>query len=313
MRLIWWLATVMFVGFVTLLLSEQNALDPLKNATLTVSAPVEDTFRDAASPLSDIYEGIADRGELVRDNERLRDENETLKSQVADQQEKDLLIQQLTDALQIQSQRPDDQLVVANVVAEDPSGLKRSIAIDLGQSDGVDEGMVVLSRNGSLIGTVSLAFQDFAWIRLINDPESAVNAQVNVSSAQPGDGGVLTPGGQEDEPSATPAPSPEASPSASPAPPPAPVRGVAEGHLRDGIVLDLLPPESAIGPGALVVTSGLGGNYPPGLLIGTVTEVEQRPQAPFKKALVEAATRLDSLDTVLVLVNFKPARLEAAP
>ncbi len=33
--------------------------------------------------------------------------------------------------------------------------------------------MVVLSRNGSLIGTVSRAYADFAWVRLITDPRHA--------------------------------------------------------------------------------------------------------------------------------------------
>jgi rod shape-determining protein MreC len=89
------------------------------------------------------------------------------------------------------------------------------------------------------------------------------------------------------------------------------VRGVAQGDLRSEVVLELLPPEAEIVGGSLVLTSGLGGNYPPGILIGSVTDVEQRPQAPFKRALVKPATDLGELDTVLVILNFKPARLEA--
>lgn len=304
MRVVWWFATLTVVSFATIILSEENAFDPFKNMTLTVSAPVESAVRDAASPLGDIYDGIADRGDLVRENEQLREEVEILQRQLADQQDVLLRIAELEDALEVKTTRPEDQLLVASVFSRDPSGLKRSIAIDRGQGDGVDEGMVVLSREGSLIGTVSHAFQDFAWIRLISDPDSAVNAQVNTTS--PGAGNdVLTPGtpaaGDEPEPSPTPAPSGE--------PAPVPVHGVAEGDLRNELVLQLLPPEAPIDSGALVVTSGLGGNYPPGILIGSVTSVELRPQAPFKKAFVEPSAGLSSLDTVLVLVSFKPARL----
>ena len=304
MRVVWWFATLTVVSFATIILSEENAFDPFKNVTLTVSAPVESAVRDAASPLGDIYDGIADRGDLVRENERLREELEILQAQLADQQQVLLRVAELENALQVKSTRPEDQLLVASVVARDPSSLKRSIAINSGQGDGVDEGMVVLSREGSIIGTVSHSLQDFAWIRLISDPDSAVNAQVN-TTAQSTDGDVLTP--------ATPAPGDEPDPSATPtpsgAPAPVPVHGVASGDLRDELVLELLPPEAPIDSGSLVVTSGLGGNYPPSILIGSVTVVELRPQAPFKKAFVEPSAGLSSLDTVLVLISFEPARL----
>jgi len=304
MRVVWWFATLTVVSFATIILSEEDALDPFKNVALTVSAPVDRVVRDAASPLSDIYDGITDRGDLVRENERLREEVEILQAQLADQQEVLLRIAELEDALEVKSTRPEDQLLVASVVARDPSPLKRSIAIDRGQGDGVDEGMVVLSREGSLIGTVSHAFQDFAWIRLISDPDSAVNAQVNTTTLPSGTE-VLTLG--------TPAPSDEPDPSATPAPSgaatPVPVHGVAKGDLRNELVLELLPPEAPIESGSLVVTSGLGGNYPPGILIGSITTVEPRPQAPFKKAFVKPSAGLSGLDTVLVLISFEPARL----
>lgn len=304
MRVVWWFATLTLVSLVTIFLSERNALDPFKNVTLTISAPVESAVRDTADPLGDIYEGITDRGDLVRENERLREEVEALQAQLADQQMALLRIAELEDALEVKSTRPDDQLLVAAVISEDPSRLKRSIAIDRGEGDGVREGMAVLSREGSLIGTVSHAFADFAWVRLISDPDSAVNAQVNVMPPSEGDE-VLPPGtpapGDEPQASATPVPTAE--------PAPEPVRGVAEGDLRNELVLGLLPPEAAVESGALVVTSGLGGNYPPGILIGSVSAVEQRPQAPFKKAFVEPSAGLASLDTVLVLISFEPARL----
>ena len=62
--------------------------------------------------------------------------------------------------------------------------------------------------------------------------------------------------------------------------------------------------------GSLVTTSGLGGNYPRALLIGSVESVEEQPQAPFKQAVIEPAATLSSLETVLVLTSFRPARLE---
>jgi rod shape-determining protein MreC len=87
------------------------------------------------------------------------------------------------------------------------------------------------------------------------------------------------------------------------------VRGVAKGDLRNGIILDLLPPDEQIAAETLVLTSGLGGNFPPGILIGSVSEVEERPQSAFKRATLEPATQLDELETVLVLISFEPARL----
>jgi rod shape-determining protein MreC len=305
MRLIWWLGTVVAVSLISIILSEKHTVSPVHNLTLAASAPVESILYGAVRPLNDIYEGIADHGSLVRENEDLRKQVEALQAQVAAQQSDEARIQELEDALGVKQNRPDDQLLGANVIAQDPSGLKKMVAIDRGSGDGVEEGMVVLSRSGTLVGTVATVYKAYAWIRLITDPDSAVNAQVNVGATSTQ---VLTP----DQPSSTPAPS--ASPSATPAPGSndgASVRGVADGDLRQGIILDLLPPDAAIAKGTLVVTSGLGGNFPPGILIGSIKEIEQRPQAAFKKATLEPAAQLSSLETVLVLVSFKPARLEA--
>lgn len=277
MRVIWWLLTVVAVSLVSILLSEQRALDPVQNVSLSITAPLEGALRDLANPIADVFQGIVDRGDLVRENERLREEKELLEKQLANQQDAQVRIRELEDALGVKQNRPEDKLLVANVIAQDPSGLKRAIAIDRGSADGVDEGMVVLSRNGSLIGTVSRAYADFAWVRLITDPDSTVNAQVEGAPAAGQDASAA--------------------------------RGVASGDVRQGVVLDLLPPDAPVTEGSLVTTSGLGGNYPRALLIGSVNSVDERPAAPFKKATVEPAAKLSALEMVLVLTSFKPARL----
>jgi rod shape-determining protein MreC len=310
MRLVWWLGTVLGVSLVSIYLSHIQALDPVENLSLTVTAPIAGGFRDAASPVNDVLTGITDGGDLRRENDTLREENEALKAQIAEQQDLEQRIRELEAALEVKQDRPEDLLLAANVIAQDPSGLKRQIAIDRGIADGIDEGMTVLSEGGSLIGTVSRAYQDFAWIRLITDPDSVINAQVNLTTIQPGLGEqpqVLTP----DSPSPTPTPAPSVGQEPSPTPTAAPtfVRGVAEGDLRSGLTLDL-PSDAAVSEGDLVVTSGLGGNYPRSLLIGIIESITAKPQSPFTRTTLEPIANLSTLDTVLVLVSFKPARLE---
>ena len=233
-------------------------------------------------------------------------------AQLAAQQDAELRVDELEEALGVKQGRPEDALLAANVIAEDPSPLKRMIAIDRGISDGIDEGMVVLSGQGTLVGTVARAYESFAWIRLVTDPDSSVNAQVNVAGAQPDTGPpeVLTPEVPGASPSPTPAPNASSTPSADVPDDSSFVRGVAEGDVRQGIILDLLPSEIPIAEDSLVVTSGLGGNYPRGILLGSISSVHERPQSAFKNAVVEPSANLGALDTVLVLISFEPARLD---
>jgi len=308
MRLVRWLSTVVAISLVSIFLSEQGAIDPVRNLSLTITSPAQVGLRDIASPVSDVFAGLTDRGSLVEENDRLRAQVEELQAQLAEQQDTDQRIQELEAALGVRQSRPEDTLEAANVIAEDTSGLKRFIAIDRGERDGLDEGMIVLSRNGSLIGTIAQIYSDFAWVRLITDPDSTVNVQVNQSSSAGAAPDITT----EQPPVGAPTPSP--SPTAvSPTPLPEPasslVRAVARGDLRRGITLDLIPSGASIAQGDLVVTSGHGGNYPRGLLVGSIHAIQERLQAPFKSAAITATADLSGLDTVLVLTNFMPARL----
>jgi rod shape-determining protein MreC len=318
MRLLWWVPTVVLIGAATIFLSEQRALDPVQNLSLTITAPAAGSLHDAARPVDDFIRGITDRGDIADENRDLKEQVEQLQQALAQQQDAQQRVRELEDALNVRQGRPEDQLLAANVIAEDTSALKRMIAIDRGTGDGLDEGMVVLSRSGSLVGTVSRSYEDFAWVRLITDPDSTINAQVvPAPSPQPSPSqseATATPPPASASPSGTTAPTP--APTAAPSPTPAPradesstLRGVVEGDLRHELWLDLLPPDLNVPEGSLVSTSGLGGNYPRALLIGSVEAVEQRPQSPFTKATVEPAATLSGLDTVLVLLSFTPARL----
>lgn len=274
MRLLWWTPAVLAFSLFSILLSETGTLHPVQNLSLTVNAPIETGISDLAEPASNFFDGLLNRGDIVRENERLREEVESLKAQLAGSEEGRRRLQELEDALDIRESRPEDELMVADVIALDPSGVKRALAINRGRSDGLDEGMVVLSKSGSLVGTVSEVYDDFAWLRLVSDPNSAVNVSV-------------LPASEEKE---------EA-------------RGVAIGDLRSSLSLDLLPADAQVAEGDLVTTSGLGGNYPPALLVGSVQSVEEQPQSLTKRARIEPSADLASLETVLVITNFLPARL----
>src|SRR3990172_471938 len=277
MRTLWWTLAMAGLSLVSILLSENRTFDPLHNLSLTVSAPIESGLRDVAEPVSDFFEGVLNRGDIVRENERLRRELERLQTQAAAGEDARRRVRELEEALGFKESRPEDQLIAADVIAQDPSGLKRALAINRGSTDGLDEGMVVLSQDGSLVGTGSLVYDHFAWLRLITDPNSAVNIAVQ-------------PQGEEAAAAA---------------------RGIALGDLRSGVALEMLPTEAEIKQGDLVTTSGLGGNYPRALLLGTIKTVVAKPQAPSKSAVLEPAANLSALDTVFIVTSFKPARLSA--
>jgi rod shape-determining protein MreC len=88
------------------------------------------------------------------------------------------------------------------------------------------------------------------------------------------------------------------------------------GSLTGDLTLILIPQDANLQRGDLVLTSGLGGGYPPNLIVGQVVNVRSRDFDLFQQATVQPVVDFNRLQLVLIIINFKPvdiAPLEPVP
>jgi rod shape-determining protein MreC len=81
---------------------------------------------------------------------------------------------------------------------------------------------------------------------------------------------------------------------------------VLTGSITGDISLEQIPQDAEVSPGNLILTSGLGGNYPANIIVGQVTSVRSRENALFQSASVQPVTDFSDLSIVLVIINFEP-------
>lgn len=82
--------------------------------------------------------------------------------------------------------------------------------------------------------------------------------------------------------------------------------GVVSGRAGALPVMDYIPQDVDISVGDIVITSGLGGAFPKNLVIGQVVEVTKRDFDMFQQAILRPTVAFESLEFVLVIMNFKP-------
>ena len=78
-----------------------------------------------------------------------------------------------------------------------------------------------------------------------------------------------------------------------------------QGSLTGDVFLDMIPLDEVVEPGDVVLTSGLGGNFPPNIFIGQVLSTQQRENALFQTASVQPIVNFSSINAVLVVNNFE--------
>jgi rod shape-determining protein MreC len=76
------------------------------------------------------------------------------------------------------------------------------------------------------------------------------------------------------------------------------------GSLTGDLALDMIPLDENVEPGDIVLTSGLGGNYPPNIFVGQVLSVQTRENVLFQTATVQPIVDFNSISSVLVVSNF---------
>jgi rod shape-determining protein MreC len=81
------------------------------------------------------------------------------------------------------------------------------------------------------------------------------------------------------------------------------------GSLTGDLSLDMIPLDEIVEPGDVVLTSGLGGNFPPNIFVGQVLSIQRRDNALFQTASVQPIVDFESLNAVLVISDFEAVNI----
>lgn len=82
--------------------------------------------------------------------------------------------------------------------------------------------------------------------------------------------------------------------------------GIVQGRGEYTLALRYIPQGDTVAAGDMVLTSGLGGNFPKRLVIGQVESVQYKEVEMFQEAKIVPAVRLRDLEMVMVILNFTP-------
>lgn len=154
-------------------------------------------------------------------------------------------------------------LKAAEVVGIDQQNSGNWILINKGTSDGIQKGMVVIVDQSAVVGRVSEASPNTAKVILLTSPESTVNGVDTQTEA----------------------------------------RGIVRGQYGLGITLDTVLRTDTLKAGDDIVTSGLGGDFPRGLLLGKVDATYASEDTLFQQVTLVPVVNFSKLRTVFVITN----------
>src|SRR3954452_4563828 len=246
--------------------SSGGGLHGVQRTFLTVVSPIQDGANKALKPVREMFGWFGDTIHAKGQRDELRKQIDKLRPELVAAQAEQRTYRQLIalyhlNRLGVGNYHP----VTATVVGKSPNIWYSTVTIDKGSPDGIRVNDPVVNAEG-LVGKVVAVEPDGAQVDLITDSTMGVSARIGTSTAT----GIVQP---------------------------------KVGAPND-LLLQYLPSGAQANEGEYVVTSGTVAGpddslYPPGLLIGQVTSVNE--ESAYKSVNVHPIANLHNLDVVEVL------------
>lgn len=232
----------------------------------TVFSPVEKVTYSVSSAIKEQVERSFGSKETRAAVEKLEEENKALEIENAKLNkiiaQKDFLESE-KNALELS----ENQYMKANVVNTDSNSMTQNFTIDKGKKDGIEVNDIILQAVGDsnyytgLVGKVTEVYQTTARVETINSKSN----DVSFVNSKSGDYGVIDRFTQK---------------------------------TIQGYMLDV---DSEVEDKDVLLTSGLGGVYPEGIYIGTVSNVTMSQDALKKNITLNSPVDFSHLYRVLIL------------
>ncbi len=236
----------------------------LENAASKLVMPVQNGLTYLKNRISGNSTFFTDINNLTQENEELKQRNSELEQSLRELENVKSENETLKEYLDLTEKYGEYSTVPAYIINKDISNYSKTIVINVGTDDGIEENMTVIADQG-LVGHVISVTNDTAKVRTIVDTSSSVSCLLSTT-----DESIVCKGTLEEE---------------------------------SALKAMYIPDDDGIIQGDSVETSGLGGIYPKGIHVGSIKRVVNTQNATDRYAIVQTAVDFDKLDTVLVITN----------
>jgi rod shape-determining protein MreC len=223
------------------------------------------------------FAALRDMVSTPRDVETLRQRNAELEAEVARLEQQVITLQEQVSEMDILSAL----LNYARTRPENRYVAANVIGVDVSPflrsvwiASGSESGLrqgMPVVTERGLVGRVAEVFPTMSRVQLVLDPESSANVILQAARA---DGTLVAqPNGE--------------------------------------LWVEMIDQQASVQTGELVLTSGLGGGYPPDIPVGQVISVRRRDYELFQQAVIQPVVDFDRMTIVLVITNYPSFPSEA--
>lgn len=258
---------IIFIGILWFSFSNFGTPPVVQQLTSDVTAVMGRIISKPANALNNFFSDINNLEDTFKENKRLKEKVDSLAESQAELSVLREENEQLKSELDLRSSLTEYTTMTGTVISRNPDAWIDQVVIDRGSMDGLELGMSVMSKNG-LVGRISEVSPTSSKVTLLSTTApSSILTSTEIMQEEETIFGVLTGFDLE----------------------------------RNELVMEQITSEAAIEIGKEVITSGLGGLVPRGLLVGTITEISLDSQGLGQRVYIEPATDFTDIQFVTII------------
>ena len=259
---------VLLLAMMTVSSVERGKVTVFEDIVGIIITPIQNIVTTISDKSGDFVAIFSEHNKLIEENEQLRDKVAELQKHSRDAEQARIENEALKGMLDIKNTNPDFKFCPALVVATDHSGYSYTVTLNAGSADGIKRRDVVMTPDG-VAGYVSEV--GTTWCKVTTILDSSCEMGVMITRTQ--DIGVL------------------------------------EGDFSlasDGLCkVSYLSNDVQLSSGDSIVTSGIGGIFPAGLVVGNVQELKPEKHGISQYAVTSPAVDIENLENVFVITSFE--------
>ena len=243
---------------------EVNKLSYIESAVSSIVNPIQRVFIDLRNKIQGNSAYFSNMETIMQENEELKQKNSELETILREFEMLKAENTTLQQYMNLTDKYASYQTIPAYVINKDVSNFSSTLILNVGTKDGIRENMTVIADKG-LVGHVISVTENTCKVQVIIDSASTVSCTISTTNESI----------------------------------------ICKGTLENDQVLraSYIPTGAELIQGDSVYTSGVGGIYPKGIIIGTVKEIVTTSNITDRYAIVEPAVDFSKVDTVLVITD----------